>query len=633
MTPKSRTSAPSSHIRVLGPGVRRLTAALWERKVIFSIAVISGSVFAILQIVTSTIIGNVTQNVIVPSFESGNPIPGALASGALAIVGIAILRAVMMATRRVTTGAGVYDLQREYRERLSRVFSEVPLLWHRRQSTGTLLSSVYADVEATFFALQPFPFALSTVVMLVYAAFVVAFIDPLILLVMLVMIVLLLILNVLLQFFAAPIAVESQRLRAKVAEIAHESFDGANVVKSLGREDEEEARFTDAAEELRRNGIKYGYVRSWFDPLIDILPNIGVLAIVLLGAMRITSGQVTTGQVVEVAYLFTLMSMPIRSFGWVLGDLSRTVVGWSRVQRLLTVQGRQTYGTKSLPSDGRGRLEFDGVSFTYRDDEIEVLASRSRADEGGLIGPDLVETTALHHVNMVADPAEGSRVLAVVGSTGSGKSTLALLAARLIDPTAGVVGLDSTDLRDLTAETLTSDVALVLQQAFVFDDTVRHNVTLGEDFDDDEVRWALGIAQAETFVDELPEGLDTKLGERGESLSGGQRQRIALARALVRRPRLLILDDATSACDPSVEEAILAGIRTHMTESTLLLIAYRKSTISIADQVVFLERGRVIANGTHAELRETSAAYRALVDAYDEAAIAQNLLEAGEGVS
>src|SRR5690606_24116810 len=145
----------------------------------------------------------------------------AVAAGALAIIGIAVLRAVTMAARRIATSAGVYDLQREYRERLSRVFAEVPLLWHRRQSTGTLLSSVYADVEATFFAMQPFPLALSTVVMLVYAAIVVAFIDPLILLVMLAMIVLLLILNVLLQFYAAPIAVESQRLRAKVTEIAH----------------------------------------------------------------------------------------------------------------------------------------------------------------------------------------------------------------------------------------------------------------------------------------------------------------------------------------------------------------------------------------------------------------------------
>lgn len=619
--------APPLRARVLVPGLARLFRAAWERKLPFTIAILAGIAFALLQIATSAVIGRVTEGVVVPAFASGRPVTGAVVAGALAIIGIGLLRAVTVAARRVLTNVGLFDLQREYRQRLSKVFADVPLLWHRRQSTGTLLSSVYADVEATFFALMPFPFALSTLVMLAYAAVVVARVDPLILLVMLAMVALLLAMNVLLQHFAAPIAMESQRLRARVAEIAHESFDGANVVKSLGREDEEEQRFTDAAEQLRRNGIRFGYVRAWFDPMIDVLPNIGILAVVLLGAWRITSGDVTTGQVVEVAYLFTLMALPIRSFGWVLGDLSRTVVGWSRVQRVLNVRGRQTYGSAALPERGRGRLALEHVSFAYRDDEIEVLAPRTAE---GADGPDLARTTALHDVSLVADPADGSRVLAVVGATGSGKSTLALLAARLVDPTEGTVTLDGTDLRELSAEALTGDVALVLQQAFVFDDTVRHNVTLGAEIPEDQVRWALRIAQAEAFVDALPEGLDTVLGERGGSLSGGQRQRIALARALVRRPRLLILDDATSACDPSVEAAILAGIRQHMTESTLLLIAYRKSTISIADQVVFLEHGRVAGAGTHVHLRESLPAYRALVDAYDEAAISHSLLEAGE---
>ncbi|MFC0675097.1 ABC transporter ATP-binding protein [Brachybacterium hainanense] len=621
------TAPPPQHPRVLLPGLARLFRAVWERKLLFAIAILGGIAFALLQIGTSAVIGSVTEQVIVPAFAQGRPMHGAVAIGALAIVGIAVLRAVTVATRRVLTNVGQYDLQREYRQKLSQVFADVPLLWHRRQSTGTLLSSVYADVEATFFSLMPFPFALSTLVMLAYAAVVAAQVSPLILLVMVGMVVLLLALNVLLQSYAAPIAMESQRLRAKVAEIAHESFDGAGVVKSLGREDEEEARFTEAAEQLRRNGIRFGYVRAWFDPMIDVLPNIGILLVVLLGAWRITAGDVTTGEVVQMAYLFSLMALPIRSFGWVLGDLSRTVVGWSRISTVLNVRGRQTYGTQVLPADGRGRLELADVSFAYRDDEIAVLAPRTAE---GRADAELIETTALHHVSLVADPAEGSRVLAIVGATGSGKSTLALLAARLVDPGSGTVSLDGADLRTLTGEALTGDVALVLQQAFLFDESVRYNVALGEDFGEEEIRRALRIAQAEEFVDALPEGLDTVLGERGGSLSGGQRQRIALARALVRRPRLLILDDATSACDPSVEEAILAGIRTHMTDSTLLLVAYRKSTISIADRVVFLEDGRVAGAATHAELRRTHAAYRALVDAYDEAAISHSLLEAGE---
>ncbi|ASK65472.1 multidrug ABC transporter ATP-binding protein [Brachybacterium avium] len=624
--PAAAPAAPAlsarQHPAVLVPGLKRLLKGSWEQRRWFALAVLGATAFALLQIATSAVIGRVTEQVIVPSFQRGEATPALLIGGGLAILGIAVARAVTVMARRVFAAATQFELFGLYRERIAAVYAKVPLLWHRRQATGTLLSSVYADVEATFFAMAPFPFALSTIVMLVYATVVVARIDPVILLVMLALIVLLIILNVLLQRFATPIAMRSQQLRAEVAEIAHESFDGANVVKSLGREDIEEERFNRAADDLREAGIRFGYVRGWFDPLIDALPNLGILAVAVLGAWRIGDGHLTTGQLVEVAYLFTLMSLPIRSFGWVLGDLSRTVVGGGRVQQILDVTEERTYGPDPLP-EGPGVLTLDEVTFVYLDDPAQVILGR----ETRSTDLQVREGHALHGVSLRADPRTGTRVLAVVGATGSGKSTLALVAAGLVHPTSGAVRLDGADLRSLTADALTDDVALVLQQAFVFDETVRWNVTLGDDIDEATVRWALRVAQAEDFVDALPDGLDTELGERGGSLSGGQRQRIALARALARRPRLLILDDATSACDPSVELAILDGIRREMTASTLLLIAYRKSTISLADQVVFLDHGRVEAAGTHEELRGRSEGYRSLVDAYDEAAISHNLLE------
>ncbi|MFC7457003.1 ABC transporter ATP-binding protein [Brachybacterium sp. GCM10030267] len=610
------------HPAVLIPGMKRLLTGAWEKRKWFIPAVLGALLFSVLQIATSAIIGRVTEEVIVPSFQRGEPVIPVVLGGGLAILGIGVARAVSVMTRRIFAAATQFDLFGLYRRRLAAVYAKVPLLWHRRQSTGTLLSAMYADIEATFFAMAPFPFALATIAMLVYATVVVARIDPVILLVMLALIVLLIVANVLLQRFATPLAMRSQQLRAEVAEIAHESFDGANVVKSLGREDVEQERFDHSAEQLRRTGIRFGYVRGWFDPLIDALPNLGILAVAVLGAWRIGDGHLTTGQLVEVSYLFTLMALPIRSFGWVLGDLSRTVVGGGRVQQILDVSEQRTYGPDPLP-DGPGAFEVDRVSFVYRDDPSQVILGRDVRPED----QQLRESRALDQVSLRADPSAGTRVLAVVGATGSGKSTLALLAARLVDPTEGSIRLDGADLRSLTADALTADVALVLQQAFIFDASVRENVTLGEDIDEDTVRWALRVAQAEGFVDALSDGLDTELGERGGSLSGGQRQRIALARALARRPRLLILDDATSACDPSVELAILDGIRREMTSSTLLSIAYRKSTISLADQVVFLDHGRVVATGTHEELRSTSPGYRALVDAYDEAAISHNLLE------
>jgi len=211
------------------------------------------------------------------------------------------------------------------------------------------------------------------------------------------------------------------------------------------------------------------------------------------------------------------------------------------------------------------------------------------------------------------------RTVAVVGVTGAGKSTLVNLVVRLVDPADGEVTLDAADLRDLAAGELSRHVAVVPQQTFLFDDTVRGNVTLGADLPDEEVWSALGLAQADRFVRALPAGLDTPVGERGTSLSGGQRQRIALARALVRRPRLLVLDDATSSVDPAVEAAILRGLRDKSLGCTVLVVAYRRATIALADEVVLLEAGEVLARGTHAELVGRVPAYRRIVQAYADA--------------
>jgi ATP-binding cassette, subfamily B, bacterial len=220
----------------------------------------------------------------------------------------------------------------------------------------------------------------------------------------------------------------------------------------------------------------------------------------------------------------------------------------------------------------------------------------------------------LHEISL--DVAPG-RTVAVVGPTGSGKSTLASLLIRLVDPRTGEILVDGVDSRDLAHGVLADTVALVFQEAFIFEDTVRDNVTLSRPVSDEEIWAALRVAQADGFVAALPAGLDSVVGERGATLSGGQRQRLALARAVVRRPRLLVLDDATSAVDPDVEQRILAGLREADLPSTVVVVAYRRATIALADEVVYVERGQVVARGTHRELLVSTPGYHNLLTAYE----------------
>ena len=572
---------------VLGVGIRR------EPKV-FTVATLGAVLFGVLTVADAWVLGWSTEHVLIPAFENGEIDPILLVWVVALFLGVAILRAVGIVARRLGGGIMYYRMQSHTRRAVTRQYLALPMEWHQRHPTGQLLSNAYSDVEAAWSPIMPLPMALGTLVMMVVAVVQMFVADAVLAMVGVLVFPLVVVANLLYQHYSSPLMTRAQGLRAEVSEIAHESFDGAMVVKTLGREVEETSRFRDKAEELRDVNIRAGKIRAAFDPVLASLPSLGVLVVLAVGVARVSSGDTSAGDVVTVAYLLTIVTFPIRAIGWLLGEFPRSVVGYRRAKAVIDAQGAMVFGAEELPRSERGALlEVDDLHYSY--DATAPL------------------------LNGVSFDVQPGRTVAVVGATASGKSTLTSLMTRLVDPDAGEVRVDGLDLRDLRQGELPRNVALVAQTAFMFDDTVRGNVTLGADVPDEDVWAALRTAQADGFVAALSDGLDTQLGERGTSLSGGQRQRLSLARALVRKPRLMILDDATSAVDPEVEARILASLRSDMggSASSLVVVAYRKATISLADEVLHLDAGRIVGRGTHAELIASSPDYARLVNAYE----------------
>lgn len=570
-----------------------LLVAIRREPRVFAVSTLGSLLFGALTVADAWVLGWATEHAVIPAFRDGEVSAGVLWAVLGLFLGVAILRAVGIVARRLGAGVMQYRMQAHYRRAVTRQYLSLPLEWHQRHPTGQLLSNANADVEAAWGPIAPLPMAVGTVAMMVIAVAQMFLADVVLAVVGLLVFPAVILANLAYQRLASPLMTRAQALRAEVSEIAHESFDGALVVKTLGREPEETGRFAARANELRDVNVRAGRIRAAFDPTLAALPNLGVLVVLAVGVARVELGATTPGDVVTIAFLLTVVSFPIRSIGWLLGEFPRSVVGFERVQAVLDATGEMEYGTRSLPAGDPGAwLEVDALTYSYAPDQ-ELLDQLSFTVQPG-------------------------RTVALVGATASGKSTLTTLLTRLLDPDEGAIRIDGVDLRDLRHGGLADAVAVVPQTAFLFDDTVRGNVTLGADTTDDEVWAALRTAQADGFVAALPEGLDTRLGERGTSLSGGQRQRVSLARALVRRPRLLVLDDATSAVDPEVEARILGALRATGGGATLVVVAYRKATIALADEVIFLQDGRIADRGSHSELLAGNPDYARLVNAYEQ---------------
>jgi ATP-binding cassette, subfamily B, bacterial len=558
----------------------------------FAVSVLGSVLYGSMAVAGSLLLGEVTDRVIIPGFDDG--VSGAaIAAAAGAILAVALLRSAGVVLRRYFGNMTARGMHRTWFRRITDTYLRVPLEYFGSRPTGQLLAHADADVERAITVIMPLPLSLGVVVLIGLSIVSLALIDPVLMLVGLALFPSLAILN---HVYSRRVEAPASRTQARLGEVssvAHESFEGALLVKTLGLEAREVERLSVVARELRTARLAVGRLRATFEPVLDALPNLGTIALLALGAWRVAEGVITTGQLVQAMALFTILTFPMRVVGFLLEELPRAVVASDRIAEVLATP------TRPAPAEGAGTPLPDGplavdvraLSFAYAADADPVLA-----------GVDLALT-----------PGE---VVALVGATGSGKSTLCHLLAHLYQPTGGAVRLGGVHLSRVDPASLRSAVALVFQEAFLFAATVRDNLALGWDASDDDLHWALDAARARRFVERLPLGLDQSLGERGVTLSGGQRQRLALARALLRRPGLLMLDDATSAVDATVERQILDGLPDTL-RATTLVVAHRLSTIGLADRVLFLDGGRIAASGTHQALLDSVPAYASLARAYE----------------
>lgn len=527
------------------------------------------------------------DHVVIPRFDEGSVATSTVLAACLLIVGIAVVRAVGVVVRRTFAGKTEWGVAERLGTTVVERYAEQPVVWHRRHATGDLVARAGVDVEAAVAVLAPLPYGSSVLLMLLISAVGMTILDPALGGVAVVVLPVLVMMNVGYQNRVDRHFARAQDEMGKLSEAALESFEGVTVVKAFGAEDRETVRLAEITGRLRDARVRAMRARATFEMMLDTVPSVANLVLLVVGAVRVRDGHITVGDLAASMYLFTLLVVPLRLIGYVFSELPHSYAGWRRVQEILA---------EPLEGDPRAELR--------------------TAPHGTAVRAEGVVLRHIPEVDVIRDATfsvPAGSMVALVGATGSGKTTLLEAMAGLVPVAAGSIALGP------------GRTAIVFQEAFLFSESVRHNLTFGRDTSETLLHEALRVADA-TFLLELENGLDTGLGERGVSLSGGQRQRLALARALVTRPSLLLLDDTTSALDPATEARVLANLSATDLVGTTVLVASRPSAISVADSVLFLSPERSVIQGTNESLVSTEPGYRALVEAFESAR-----LETGPG--
>jgi ABC-type multidrug transport system fused ATPase/permease subunit len=533
------------------------------------------------------------------AFLTGNGLEQALRSAegrtiwvfALAILALGLVRALLMVGRRLISGRQALGVEFDMRNGLYAKLQRLSFGFYDRHQTGQLMSRATVDLQAVrFFLGYGLIFFFQHVMTIVGVTAVMFVVNWRLALAATAITPLIVVAAYRYSTVSHPVLRDVQQKMADVATVAEETIVGVHVVKSFAQERTEATKFADRSESVFARSVDANRQRAIYVPLLSFLPLVAQAVVLLVGGRMVVSGTLGFGEFIAFNVLVVMLVMPLRMLGMWIGQAQRATASGERIFEVIDEPEDVTDrpGAVELPP-GDGHVRFEGVSFGY-DERRPVLQ-----------GIDL-------------ELAPG-RTVALIGHTGSGKTTLASLVPRFYDVTAGRISVDGLDVREAKLASLRREIGIVAQDPFLFSATVRENIAFGRpDATDEEVEEAARLAQAAEFVDELPDGYDTVIGERGITLSGGQRQRIAIARALLVDPRILILDDATASVDATTEARIRLGLRQAMKGRTTIIIAHRLSTLALADELVVLDRGRIAARGTNEELLERSAVYREIYE-------------------
>jgi ABC-type multidrug transport system fused ATPase/permease subunit len=525
----------------------------------------------------------------------------------IVLIALGVARALLMAGRRLLSGQMALDVEMDMRGGLYAHLIRLSFGFYDRHQTGQLMSRATVDLQGVrFFLGYGLIFFFQNLLTVVSVTVVLFFLQAELALIVLAVTPLLVVLAYRYSHVSHPTLRDVQQKLADVATVAEENIVGVHVVKAFAQEPAEQRKFVFRSERVFEQTLRANRQRATYVPLISFVPQLAQAGVLLAGARMVASGSLTPGSFVAFNVYLALLVLPLRALGMWVGQAQRATAAGERIFEVMDEPEEIADRPDPAPlPDGGGEIRFERVSFGY-DRERPVLLDVDLAIPAG-------------------------RTVALIGHTGSGKTTLTSLVPRFYDATAGRVLVDGADVRDVRLASLRAAIGVISQDPFLFSATVRENIAFGRgDLSQEEVERAARAAQAHEFIDRLPNGYDTVIGERGITLSGGQRQRIAIARALAVDPRILILDDATASVDATTEARIRAGLRRAMHDRTTLIIAHRLSTIALADEIVVLDDGRIAARGTHDELLKESAVYREIYEhGLLEAEFAQRVEERG----